>query len=49
MGGDIVPAVISVSTSVVRVTSMSVAVLCCGSYLVGVIIVVCRLLTIKKL
>lgn len=44
-----VPAVTSVSTSVVRVTSMSDAVLCCGSCLVGVVMVVCRLLIIRKL
>ena len=49
MGGDMVPAVICVFMSVVSVTSMSVAVSWCGSYLVGVTIVVCRLFSIRKL
>ena len=43
-GGDIVPDVMCVSVSVVRMTSMSVFVLWCGSYRVGVVMVVCRLL-----
>jgi hypothetical protein len=49
MGGDIVPAVISVSVSVVRVTSIRVEVLWWSSYLVGVVIVVCRLFSMRKL
>jgi len=49
MGGDIVPAVMSVSMIVVRVLSMRVAVLWCGSYLVGEVIVVCRLFSMRKL
>lgn len=49
MGGEMVPAVISVSVSVVRVVSMSVAVsLCIGSYLVGVVMVVWRFFSIRK-
>ncbi len=49
MGGEMVPAVISISVSVVRVVSMSVAVLVCiGSYLVGVVMVVWRLFSIRK-
>jgi hypothetical protein len=37
-----------VSVSVVSVTSISVAVPCCSSYRVGVVIVVCRLFSIMK-
>ncbi len=49
MGGEMVPAVISVSVSVVRVVSMSVAVsVCIGSYLVGVVMVVWRLFSMRK-
>ena len=38
-----------VSVSVVSTTSIMVEVLCFGSCLVGVVIVVCRLFSIKKL
>ena len=48
-GGDIVPDVMCVVVSVVRMTSMSVPVLWCGSYRVGVVIVVCRLLVSSSL
>ena len=49
MGGDIVPAVVCVSLSVVSVTSMIVAVaVCTGSYLVGVVIVVYSALCMRK-
>ena len=48
MGGDIVPAVISVSVIVVRVLSMRVEVLWCGSCLVGEVIVVYRLFSMRK-
>lgn len=48
-GGDMVPAVTAVSGSVVRITSMSVAVLCTGSVRVGEVMVVKRLFSIRKL
>ena len=48
MGGDSVPDVMCVSFSVVRVTSIRVLVLCTGSYLVGVVIVVLRLFSSMK-
>ena len=41
-GGDIVPAVTGVSVCVVSVTSMMVLLLYRVSYLVGVVVVVCR-------
>lgn len=47
-GGDRVPAVMVVSESVVSTTSMRVAVLWWGSYLVGVVIVVWRLFSMRK-
>ena len=47
MGGDTVPAVVGVCVSVVNVGSMSVLVLCCWSYRVGVVIVVWRLFSIS--
>jgi len=50
MGGAIVPAVTAVSLRVVRITSMVVAVvLLTGQYLVGVVIVVYRLFSTRKL
>lgn len=48
-GGEMVPAVMCVVVSVVRVGSMSVGVLWTGSYLVGVVIVVCRLFVVRRL
>ena len=49
IGGDIVPAVMWVSMSVVRVLSMRVAVwVWMGSCLVGVVMVVCRLFSVRK-
>ena len=49
MGGDTVPAITGVWVSVVSVTSMMVAVfLWYESYLVGVVIVVCRLVSVRK-
>ena len=48
-GGDIVPAVICVSVRVVSVMSIIVAVLWYGSYLVGVVIVVCRLFSVRNM
>ena len=47
-GGSMVPAVIVVSVSVVSVVSMSESVWCCGSCLVGVMMVVCRLFSRRK-
>ena len=47
-GGEIVPAVVGVCVSVVSTWSISVLVLWCGSYLVGVVIVVYRLFSIRK-
>ena len=49
IGGEMVPAVVVVWMSVVSVTSMRVDVLWWGSYLVGVVIVVCRLFSMRKL
>lgn len=49
MGGEMVPAVVVVCVSVVSVTSMRVEVLWWESYLVGVVIVVCRLFSTRKL
>ena len=49
IGGDMVPVVVVVWMSVVSVTSMRVDVLWWGSYLVGVVIVVCRLFSMRKL
>lgn len=48
MGGEIVPAVTAVWVSVVSVISMRVDVPCLSSYLVGVMIVVWRLFSIRK-
>ena len=48
IGGDMVPAVTDVCVSVVKTTSMSVPVSWNGSYLVGVVIVVCRLFSTRK-
>ena len=48
IGGDVVPAVVGVCVSVVSVWSIIVPVLCCGSYRVGVVIVVLRLFSIRK-
>ena len=47
MGGDTVPAVVGMCVSVVSVGSISECVLCCVSYRVGVVIVVCRLFSIS--
>ena len=47
-GGDMVPAVICALVSVVSIGSMSVCVLYLSSYLVGVVIVVCRLFSSSK-
>ena len=47
-GGEIVPAVVGVCVSAVSTWSISVLVLWCGSYLVGVVIVVYRLFSIRK-
>lgn len=44
-----VPAVVAMSVSVVSVTSIEVEELWSGSYLVGVVIVVCRLFSMRKL
>lgn len=50
IAGAIVPAVISISVSVVSVLSISVAASgCASSYLVGVVMVVCRLFSTRKL
>lgn len=50
IAGATVPAVTSISVSVVSVLSMSVAVSgCVASYLVGVVMVVCRSFSIRKL
>ena len=48
-GGDIVPAVVSLCVIVVSTMSSIVAVLWVGSYLVGVVIVVWRLFSMRKL
>ena len=48
MGGEMVPAVVVVCVKVVSVTSMRVEVLWWESYLVGVVIVVCRLFSTRK-
>lgn len=48
-GGEIVPAVASVCVSVVSIVSSRVAVLWVGSYRVGVVIVVCKLFSLRKL
>ena len=49
MGGEMVPAVMSVSVIVVRVLSIRVLVSWCGSCLVGEVIVVCRVFSMRKL
>lgn len=49
IGGEMVPAVVVVWVSVVSVTSMRLDVLWWGSYLVGVVIVVCKLFSMRKL
>ena len=48
IGGAIVPAVTCVSVIVVSTWSIIECVLCCGSYRVGVVIVVCRLFSISR-
>ena len=48
-GGDSVPAVAATFVRFVSVTSIRVDVWWCGSYRVGVVIVVCRLFSIMKL
>ena len=48
MGGEIVPVVVVVWVSVVSTTSRRVAVACVSLYLVGVVIVVCRLFSRRK-
>ena len=48
-GEEIVPAVVSMCVNVVNIVSIRVAVLWVGSYLVGVVIVVWRSCSIKKL
>ena len=48
-GGEIVPAVVSLWVIVVSMVSISEYVLCVGSYLVGVVIVVWRLFSVREL
>jgi hypothetical protein len=49
MGGEIVPAMVCVAVRVVSVGSMSVGVLWNGSQRVGVVIVVRRLFSVRRL
>jgi len=49
IGGDMVPAVMAVLVRVVSMTSIRVAVLWRWSYLVGVVITVWRLFSVRKL